>query len=246
MVVTPEDFAILHEACEALEDAGVPYVVGGGTVVTIWGRNRRTKDFDVFLNRESQEVAMNALSLANFTTTDTEKRWLYKAWRGDTLVDLIVESRGGVQVDTVTLHHARLIHQHGFDFRVMGPEDTLYRKILTLTEGRPDWYDALSILTRQVGQLDWDYLLTLARRHPRRVLSFLLFAQTELHAPAGSPLSAIEDQLFSGEAPGLIPEWVVFQLIRHIWLGDKRWLPSRRLQYLPRDGVRVMASRKIT
>lgn len=235
MVVTPEDFEILHIACEALEAAGVPYVVGGGTVVTIWGRNRRTKDFDVFLNRESQEVAMNALSKADFTTTDTEKRWLYKAWRGETLVDLIVESRGGIQVDKETLAHARIVSQHGFDFRVMGPEDTLYRKILTLTEGRPDWHDALSILKRQFGQLDWAYLLAKAQRHPRRVLSFLLFAQTELHAPAGSPETHVEDLLFTGEASGVIPEWVVFTLVKRLWLGEQQYPQLRRkLEYLPK------------
>jgi len=235
VVVTPEDFGVLYEACKALEAAGVPYVVGGGTVVTIWGRNRRTKDFDVFLNRESQETAMNALSRANFTTADTEKRWLYKAFRGETLVDLIVESRGNVQVDAETMAHARIVNQHGYDFRVMGPEDTLYRKILTLTEGRPDWYDALSIIQRQEGEIDWAYLLSKAQRYPRRVLSFLLFAQTELHAPEGTPNSTVEDLLFTGEEPGPIPEWVVFSLVRAIWLEAQRARKApQHLEYLPK------------
>ena len=152
--VTAEDFSILHEACTALDAAGVPYVIGGGTVVVLWGRNRRTKDFDLFLNREVLRAAMAVLSQANFTTTDTEKMWLYKAWRGETLVDLIVESRGGTCIDSEVLSRSRIVRQYGYDFRVMGPEDTLYRKILTLTEGRPDWHDAMSIVERQQGKLD--------------------------------------------------------------------------------------------
>lgn len=233
MIVTAEDFATLHEACVALEQAGVPYVIGGGTVVTIFGRNRRTKDFDVFLNREVLRKAMNVLSLANFTTTDTEKNWLYKAWRGETLVDLIVESRGGVRIDDETLSHAHYVEQHGFTFRVMGPEDLLYRKILTLTEGRPDWYDALSVVQLQQGKLDWTYFLYRAANHPRRILSFLLFAQTELHPPPGRGLTAQDHCLFQGGDEGPVPQWVVFRLVEEVWLRSRRAAANPRvLDYL--------------
>ncbi len=220
--VTAEDFVILREACDALDAVGVSYVVGGGTAVVIYGRNRRTKDFDLFLNREVLQPAMNALSLANFCTTDTEKKWLYKAWRDDHLVDLIVESRGGVRIDDEVMLRARMIEQHGYLFRIMGPEDVIYRKALTLTEGRPDWYDGISIIARQLDALDWTYLLYRAQRYPRRFLSFLLFAQTELHTPLGSPHAAADNYLYDGSAPGPIPEWVIMTLLKRIWLGGER------------------------
>ena len=215
MAVTPEDFRKLHVACDALDAAGVRYVIGGGTAVVLYGRNRRTKDFDIFLNREELEHAMSVLVRVGFTTSDTEKKWLYKAWHEETLVDIIVESRGGVRVERETMRRSRLIYQHGYDFRMMGLEDTLYRKILTLTEGRPDWYDALSIIVRQEGHIDWDYLLRCAQRFPRRVLSFLLFAQTELHVPPGYHRMSI-DELMTGDAPGLIPEKVIYMLMMQL------------------------------
>lgn len=218
MEVTAEDFVVLQRACAALDPVGIPYLVGGGTAVVLWGRNRRTKDFDLFLNREVLRPTMDALSHAGFTTTDTEKNWLYKAWWDDTLVDLIVEVRGGVRITDQTLHRARTVEQYGVTFRAMGPEDVVYRKITCLTEGRPDWHDAISIIARQGAAFDWMYLLYLARRHPRRVLAFCLFAQTEMNAPAGSPQSQVENQLFPGSAPGPIPEWVVLTLIRQIWM----------------------------
>lgn len=222
MQVTAEDFGILHEACTALDAIGIPYVIGGGTAVVLWGRNRRTKDFDIFLNREVLRPAMNALSLANFLTTDTEKRWLYKAWRGEVLVDLIVESRGGIRIDNDAIAHSRMVEQYGHEFRMMGPEDTLFRKALTLTEGRPDWYDALSIIERMRDELDWTYILYLAQRHPRRMLSFLLFAQTELNAPEHTPSSLSDNYLYQGNAHGPVPQWVVFTLIQQEWLGGKQ------------------------
>ena len=213
MVVTAADYVILHEACTALDERNIPYVIGGGTVVVLYGRQRRTKDFDLFLNRKYQRKAMDALSLAGFTTTDTEKSWLYKAWRNETLVDLIVESRGHMQVTAETMSRARIVHQYGYFFRVMGPEDTLFRKILTLTEGRPDWHDALSIIDRQQGRLDWEYLLHLTRvkRQARRMLSFMLFARTELHNAPGT-IRRGPDELYTGEHPGPVPEWMVYRL----------------------------------
>ncbi|HOS43076.1 MAG TPA: hypothetical protein PK794_05225, partial [Armatimonadota bacterium] len=84
-------------------------------------------------------------------------------------------------------------------------------------EGRPDWHDAISIIARQGRDFDWMYLLYLAQQHPRRVLAFFLFAQTEMHAPAGSPSSQVENQLFPGDADGPIPEWAVLTLLRQIW-----------------------------
>lgn len=227
--VTPEDFRILREACDALDTAHVPYVIGGGTVVVLYGRQRRTKDFDIFLHRKYLRRAMDALSLANFTTTDTEKKWLYKAWRGETLVDLIVESRGGMHIDDEVIRRSRIVEQHGHPFRVMGPEDTLIRKILTLTEGRPDWYDAISIVERQRGQFDWGYILERAEGNLRRVLSFFLFAQTELHRPPHSPHSGSDNFLYRGDAPGPIPQWVVFRLVQRIWLSHERPAPLRAL-----------------
>jgi|GEM_PF-2423963 len=232
MEVGAADFAILHEACAALDAWRIPYVIGGGTVVVLYGRQRRTKDFDVFISRATQRRAMDALSLAGFTTTDTEKSWLYKAWHGDVLVDLIVESRGGVQVTAETIRHSRIVNQFGYFFRVMGPEDTLFRKILTLTEGRPDWHDALSIIDRQQGKLDWDYFLHLARRHPRRILSFMLFAQTELHNPPGA-VRLSPDALYIGEHPGVVPDEVFFR-VREMVFCEHREEPLPALEYLPK------------
>ncbi|HEY3380011.1 MAG TPA: nucleotidyltransferase [Armatimonadota bacterium] len=222
MHVVEADFAKLREACDVIDALGLPYVIGGGTAVVLWGRNRRTKDFDIFLNRQEIRPALDALAHAGFQTADTEKRWLYKAWCGDTLIDFIVESRGGIRIDADTMSHARVVKQYGYDFRMMGPEDTLFRKALTLTEGRPDWYDGLSIIDRQRGQLDWAYFLYLAQRNRRRVLSFLLFVQTELHVPPGAPPLQSDNVLYPGDASGPIPDWVVFTLIQQEWLHARR------------------------
>ena len=172
---------------------------------------------------------MDALSLAGFTTSDTEKNWLFKAWRDETLVDLIMVSRGGVTVTAETMRHARIVSQYGFYFRMMGPKDVLFRKIMTLTEGRPDWHDALSILVRMEGKLDWAYFLRLARRNVQRILGFMLFARTELHVPPGRVISS-PDLLFTGEHPGPVPDRVLYRLL-HMLAQPAR--PAEELPALP-------------
>ncbi|KKL27934.1 hypothetical protein LCGC14_2380220, partial [marine sediment metagenome] len=71
----------------------------------------------------------------------------------------------------------------GYKFKVISPEDLVLVKIYALKEIRPaDWYDATSVIMSVKGKLDWDYIVDKANTNPRRVLSFLLFAQTEIPA----------------------------------------------------------------
>ncbi|MNT75940.1 hypothetical protein D3C72_2148860 [compost metagenome] len=70
----------------------------------------------------------------------------------------------------------------------MGPEDVLFRKILSHREERRDWYDALSMMTRPQAGFDWEYFLTLVgEQYARRTLSFLFYAQTEIREDIAPP-----------------------------------------------------------
>jgi len=189
-------YAIYHQSVEALAQAGVRFVVGGGTAVMAYGRQRSTKDFDIFLNRNELSRAMRVLGDAGFFTSDTEKPWLYKALRPPAQIDLIIRSAGNFTLDAETLQRVRDVRVEGQVFPLMSPEDLLARKINSTLEGRPDWYDALSVLREQAGSLDWQYLMRRAGRHPERLLSFLLFAVGDLPG-----------------ARALIPSWVFGRLM---------------------------------
>ena len=68
-------------------------------------------------------------------------------------------------------------------------------------------------------RLDWTYFLYRAQHNRRRVLSFLLFAQTELNKPPASPHAPTDNYLYQGNAPGPVPQWVVLTLISQLWQG---------------------------
>lgn len=175
-------FEVFGEACRILEAAGIPHVMGGGVAVRAYGRTRPLKDADVFLRKEDVFRAMDALTaMGSFHTRDTDATWLYKAIKQDVLVDIIVRTTGNVHCTEQTFKRARRVELHGHAFLMMGPEDLLFRKILSHREGRPDLFDAFSMLEQPIAAFDWGYFLEMCRAHDvRRILGFLLWAQSEM------------------------------------------------------------------
>lgn len=208
--------AIGHEACRILTDAGIPNLVGGGIAVWAYGRRRYTKDIDLFIPARIPLLAMDALGKHGFHTRDTDASWLYKAIKEDVLIDLIVWTTGNIRVSDATFERARTVQIDGFAFTLMGPEDVLFRKILSHREERRDWYDALSMLTRPQAGFDWTYFLSLVGDlHARRTLSFLLYAQTEIHQDVVPP--AVLGELLGRLNLGTPPEPA---------LGPVLWMPE--------------------
>ena len=181
-------FEVFGEACRILEAAGIPHVMGGGVAVRAYGRTRPLKDADVFMRKEEVFRAMDALTaMGDFHTRDTDATWLYKAIKADVLVDIIVRTTGNIHCTEQTFKRARRVELHGHSFLMMGPEDLLFRKILSHREGRPDLFDAFSMLEQPIDGFDWGYFLEMCMgADVRRILGFMLWAQSEL-AEAGIP-----------------------------------------------------------
>lgn len=175
-------FDVFGEACRILEEAGIPHVMGGGVAVKAYGRSRYLKDADIFMRYQDVFRAMDALTLGgSFHTRDTDATWLFKALKGDILVDIIVRTTGNIFCTEKTFERGRIFTLHGHPMRMMGPEDLLFRKIHSHREGRPDHFDALSMVKNPIVDFDWDYFLSLAEQNDlQRVLGFFLWAQAEL------------------------------------------------------------------
>lgn len=185
-VVDEETFSrILGEATCALSDANIPYVVIGGIASTVLGRPRWTHDLDLFLRHEDALPALEVLGEAGFSTQRTDPYWLYKAVTDGVLVDIIFRSTGDIYLDDEMLQRATMEDVRGHRVRVLAPEDLLVIKAVVHDEKTPrHWFDALGIIAH--SELDWEYLLRRARRAARRVLSLLIYAQSnDLLVPPG-------------------------------------------------------------
>ena len=188
--------SVLRETIAALEGKDIPYLLMGGLTSATFGRPRGTNDIDVFVRPESARLTLEALAASGFTTEETDPRWLFKGFKEDILVDVIFRSTGDIYLDEEMMAHARVVDVQGCAARVIAPEDLLIIKALTADEHMPHhWHDALGVITG--CQLDWDYLVNRASRHgARRVLSLLLYAQSnDLGVPV-KPVRALFESIF--------------------------------------------------
>jgi hypothetical protein len=189
--------AVLDDTVTALEQKGVPHLLVGGVGSATYGRPRWTHDVDVFVRPEDAALALDALAAAGFDTDESFPDWLYKASKLDVAVDVIFTMPGGILLDDEMLARCREETFGERRVRVMPPEDMLVVKAVVHDEHMPrHWYDALAIVAR--CPLDWEYLLRRARAHgARRVLSLLLYAQSnDLVVPNG-PLRALFEAIYA-------------------------------------------------
>lgn len=178
----PEDLFldVLDASTAALDASAVPYAILGGIASSALGRYRWTHDVDVFVRVEDADLALAALAAVGFSIQRTNPHWLYKALRDEVLVDILFRAQGDLTYDADMIARTRRVEFKGRRVRVLAPEDLLVIKAVVHDEQTPrHWYDALGLIKAQ--EMDWEYLVQRARVSPRRVLSLLLYAQSEDH-----------------------------------------------------------------
>ena len=167
----------LDETVTALDDAGVPYLFMGGIASACQGRPRFTHDIDIFVKPQDARRALDALAAAGFETEETYAEWLYKGFKHGQMVDLIFRSMGDIYLDDEMLERAPREPFMGREVKLVPAEDMIVIKAVVHNEHMPrHWHDALALIA--VADLDWEYLVRRARKGVRRVLSLLLYAQS--------------------------------------------------------------------
>ena len=167
---------VLRDAVDAVEAAGLPYVLMGGFASAALGRERWTHDIDFFVKQQDARRVLAILREAGFDTEETNQEWLYKAFKKGVLVDVIFASADDLYLEDDTLERAQFIEFRGQRFKVIPPEDLLVIKASVFKEETPrHWFDGLGII--RTTELDWEYLVKKSRPKAERVLSLLLYAK---------------------------------------------------------------------
>jgi predicted nucleotidyltransferase len=144
----------LKHAGAALREADVPFVLGGGLAVWARGGPETEHDVDLFVKPADSERGLRALEEAGFRTEKPPEDWLYKGWRGETMVDLIF-APNGVTIDDDFLARAEVLEVHAVRMPVMRAEDVLVAKLLALREHEVDYDRVLEIARTVREQIDW-------------------------------------------------------------------------------------------
>jgi predicted nucleotidyltransferase len=145
----------MRQAAAALRDAGVPFALGGGIAVWARGGPESEHDLDLFVKPEDAERALEALAEAGLRAEKPPEGWLYKAWCGDVMVDLIFEPNG-ITVDDAFFQRAEELEVDAVRLLVMPLEDVLVTKLLSMGEHEVDYESVVEIARTVREQIDWE------------------------------------------------------------------------------------------
>jgi hypothetical protein len=144
----------LKRSVAALREADIPFLLGGSLASWARGGPETRHDLDLIIKREQAEKALEALEQAGMRTERPPEDWLFKAWDGDTLVDLIYCPKG-LPVDDELIGRGEELSVLGMDIRVMALEDVMATKLMALTEHSLRYEGLLQIARALREQIDW-------------------------------------------------------------------------------------------
>ena len=145
----------LKDVSAALREADIPFVLGGGVAIWARGGPETEHDLDLFVKPEDAERALQVLADAGLRPEKPPENWLYKAWDGNVMVDLIFDP-SGVTIDDEFIERAPETEVHAVRMRVLRPEDVLVTKLLAMREHELDYESVVEIARAVREQIDWD------------------------------------------------------------------------------------------
>lgn len=171
--VAEELIASLKRAVAALDEGGVPYLLGGGLGCWARGGPPSSNDIDLMVKREDAERAQEALAGAGMRPETPPEQWLLKAWDGEILIDLIFEP-SGMRIDDEVLGRGDELSVMAMRTRVMDLDDILITKLMALDEHSADYGDLILITRSLREQIDWGRLREETASSPFAVAFFAL------------------------------------------------------------------------
>jgi Nucleotidyl transferase of unknown function (DUF2204) len=181
----------LKRSVAALEDADVPYLLGGGLGCWARGGPPSSNDIDLMLKREDAEHAQEVLAEAGMRPETPPEQWLLKAWDGEILIDLIFEP-AGMLVDDGVIARGERLSVMAMDVDVMDLNDILITKLMALDEHSADYGDLILITRSLREQIDWARLREETAESPFAVAFFALADGLEICPAASRPSASVD------------------------------------------------------
>jgi predicted nucleotidyltransferase len=145
----------LKKAAAALRDGGIPYLVAGGVASWVRGGPSTDHDLDFLIKPVDADRALDTLADVGLRPEKPPEEWLFKAWDGDVLVDLIF-CPAGLDVDDELIERGEEREVQAMTMRVLSAEDLLVSKLMAMTEHTIDYRSCLEIARALREQIDFD------------------------------------------------------------------------------------------
>ncbi len=166
-----------RDALRTLDEANVPYVVGGGYAMAYYtGIQRNTKDLDIFMKPQDHERALEILADAGYQTEYFYPFWIAKALSGEAFMDILYNSGNGIcRVDDAWINNAIPCDVLGYPSRLTPAEEQLWSKAFVQDRDRFDGGDVIHLILARGHEMDWERLMERFRGHERVLLGHLMF-----------------------------------------------------------------------
>ncbi len=152
-----ELIATLKTCVATLRERGIPFALGGSLAAWARGGPVTKNDLDLMVKPADAEAALTALASAGMRPEKPPEEWLYKAWNGDALVDLIFQP-SGLDVNDDVLARAETIAVAAVSTPVLALEDVLVTMLCAIDEHTLDYSRLVAIARSLREQIDWAQL----------------------------------------------------------------------------------------
>ena len=145
----------LKRVAGTLSRADVPFVLGGGLAIWARGGPATGHDLDLMVRPQDAGRAIEALEGEGLQIEKPPENWLYKAWDGDILIDVIFRPVGE-PVDDELFARADELEVNAVPMLVMAVDDVMVAKLKALDEHELDFERPLEFARALREQIDWD------------------------------------------------------------------------------------------
>ena len=155
----------MKKAAAAFRENEIPFVLAGSLASWARGGPETHHDLDFVVKPEDADRALEALESVGKRPEKPPEEWLYKAWDGDVLIDLIFHP-SGLKPDDDMMERAERINVLSMEMPVMAIEDVLVTKINALTEHSLRYEGLLEMARALREQVNWTEVRERARDTP--------------------------------------------------------------------------------
>jgi hypothetical protein len=173
----------LKRVAGLLRDADVPFLLGGGLAVWARGGPETVHDIDLMLKPVDAERALKVLAAAGMRTEEPPEGWLYKAFEGEVMIDLIF-GPSGQPIENDVFERAEELNVNAVPMQVMALEDVFVTKLAALREHELDYESVVQMARPVREQVDWPAVRKRTDGSPYAAAFFTLGEELGILEPA--------------------------------------------------------------
>ena len=177
---TPQELeTTLKRSVAALEGERIAYLLGGSLASWARGGPQTRNDLDLMVRPADAQRALKALEDAGMKPESPPEDWLYKAWDGEVLVDLIFHP-AGLSLDDEVFERGERLRVLGMNVEVLSIEDVVTTKLMAIDEHAIRYESLLQIARALREQIDWGAVRARTASSPFSRPFFVLLEELEI------------------------------------------------------------------